>query len=105
MYSYTRTITETIEAVQITDSTFDANHPNPEHVVGVTYDPLRREVIVPIDSYGDTYTAVPGDWIVRFPGEEHLTVLHDDSFRGMGWERPASPETESAETKEGGSCS
>lgn len=31
-----------IEAVQITDATFDAPHPNQEHVSGVIYDPVSR---------------------------------------------------------------
>ena len=35
-----------IEAVQITNDTFDAKHPNPEHVEGVLYDPVRRCVFI-----------------------------------------------------------
>jgi hypothetical protein len=31
----------TIEAVQLTASTFDAPHPNPEHIAGVIYDPSQ----------------------------------------------------------------
>lgn len=31
-----------IEAVQIRPSTFDDPHPNPEHVHGVRYDPIKR---------------------------------------------------------------
>lgn len=51
-----------IEAVQITDSTFDAPHPNPEHVYGVTYDPVKRNVrIITLEG---VMTGEIGDWII-----------------------------------------
>ena len=31
-----------IEAVQVTDATFDDPHPNPTHIAGVIYDPSQR---------------------------------------------------------------
>ena len=49
-----------IEAVQVTDATFDAPHPNPEHVVGVYYDPVQR-----CATLGGIMRADLGDWIIR----------------------------------------
>jgi hypothetical protein len=54
---------EVVEAVQITNSTFDAPYPNPEHIRGVTYDPLRRVVL--IETWHGTETAALGDWIIK----------------------------------------
>lgn len=51
-----------IEAVQITNATFDAPHPNPEHIRGLIYDPVRRCVLIPTlegEMRGDM-----GDWII-----------------------------------------
>jgi hypothetical protein len=52
-----------IEATQVTDTTFDAPHPNPEHIVGVVYDPLKRCAY--IDTLEGRMTASLGDWIIR----------------------------------------
>lgn len=52
-----------IEAVQVTDSTFDAEHPNPEHIVGVTYDPIGRCAF--IQTLEGKMRADIGDWIIR----------------------------------------
>lgn len=52
-----------IEAVQITDATFDDPHPNPEHVIGVHYDPMIRCAF--IDTLEGTMRADMGDWIIR----------------------------------------
>ena len=52
-----------IEAVQVKDSTFEAPHPNEEHVRGVTYDPIKRRVY--IKTLEGTMTASLGDWIIR----------------------------------------
>jgi hypothetical protein len=52
---------EIVEAVQVTNSAF-ALHPNPEHVPGVIYDPLRRVVL--LETWHGTETAAL-DWIVR----------------------------------------
>ena len=52
-----------IEAVQVTDATFDAPHPNPEHIPGLLYDPVRR--VVEIDTLEGTMTARVGDWIIK----------------------------------------
>ena len=52
-----------IEAVQITDQTFDAPHPNPEHLEGVIYDPVARCVY--IKTLEGTHRGDMGDWIIR----------------------------------------
>jgi hypothetical protein len=51
-----------IEAVQITDATFDWPHPNPEHVAGVVYDPVNREARIRTLE-GEMIGRV-GDWII-----------------------------------------
>ncbi len=52
-----------IAAVQITDATFDAPHPNEEHIIGVVYDPVRRLVEIP--TLAGVMTGQIGDWIIR----------------------------------------
>lgn len=52
-----------IDAVQLTDSTFDADHPNPEHVAGVIYDPIARCAYV--NTLEGKMKAGMGDWIIR----------------------------------------
>lgn len=52
-----------IEAVQITDKTFDDPHPNPEHLKGVIYDPQARCVY--INTLEGTHRGDVGDWIIR----------------------------------------
>jgi len=52
-----------IEAVQVTDATFDGRHPNPEHVEGLAYDPILRQVI--IETLEGTMRASLGDWIIK----------------------------------------
>jgi len=52
-----------IDAVQITDHTFDAPHPNIEHILGVEYDPVLR--CAWIKTLEGTMRANLGDWIIR----------------------------------------
>ena len=57
-----------IEAVQITASTFDSSHPNPEHLASsescrVVYDPIER--CVRIHTLEGVMTGNVGDWIIR----------------------------------------
>jgi hypothetical protein len=52
-----------VEAVQVTDATFDLPHPNPEHVAGVLYDPLARCAYVTADGRL-LLRADVGDWII-----------------------------------------
>jgi hypothetical protein len=52
-----------IEAIQITDATFDDPHPNDDHVVGVLYDPRERCVF--IDTLEGRMRGDLGDWIIR----------------------------------------
>jgi hypothetical protein len=47
--------------IQITDRTFDAPHPNPDHLVGVTYDPVQRCAFV--DTPEGIKRVEIGDWI------------------------------------------
>jgi hypothetical protein len=54
-----------VHAVQITDHTFDAPHPNPEHVAGILYDPVQRIVSV-CGSAADSPIGQVGDFIVRY---------------------------------------
>lgn len=51
-----------IEAVQITDATFDAPHPNPEHVGGVRY--YLGERVVRIKTLEGEMVGQIGDWII-----------------------------------------
>lgn len=59
-----------IEAVQITDNTFDAPHPNPEHVEGVVYNPVNRNVH--IRTLEGVMIGNIGDWIITgIKGEKY----------------------------------
>jgi hypothetical protein len=76
-----------IEAVQLTDSAFDAPHPNPEHVVGVTYDPLWRRAY--IDTLEGRMVAQVGDYIIRgvkgelYPCKPDIFAATYDAVAGM----------------------
>jgi hypothetical protein len=67
-----------IEAVQITDSTFDATHPNPEHVRGVIYNPIDRTI--EIKTLEGAMKAGIGEWIIRGVKGE-LYPCKDDIFQ------------------------
>ena len=77
-----------IEAQQITDSDFDAPHPNPSHVPGVLYDPVERRVEVITSIYGLMYGWV-GYWIARYE-DGSLTTFSDSTFRRY-WEACPTP--------------
>lgn len=51
-----------IEATQLRASAFDNAHPNPEHIVGVIYDPVQRCAF--IKTLEGTMRADIGDWII-----------------------------------------
>ena len=51
-----------IQATQLTDSAFDAPHPNPEHLTGVIYDPVSRCAF--IDTLEGRMRADIGDFII-----------------------------------------
>lgn len=57
-----------VQAVQVTDATFDAPHPNPDHIAdpGIVYDTVNRYVWLrpPNPKTPETPVAV-GDWIIR----------------------------------------
>ena len=57
-----------IEAVQITEETFNAPHPNEEHLRGVQYDPKRKTATV-LPPFNVHRVACLGDWIVRKDGK------------------------------------
>lgn len=86
MKKFKEKTTSIVEAIQITNATFDATHPNPELVFGVVYDPVTRSVKVPladVDSKGvcvsTTTTGHCGDWIVR-EANGLLYVMPSDVF-------------------------
>lgn len=64
-----------IEAVQVTNSTFDAPHPNPEHIQGVVYDPERRCAY--IHTLEGRMRADMGDWIITGVKGEHYPCKPD----------------------------
>ena len=64
-----------IEAVQITDSTFDSPHPNDEHVKGVVYDPIARCVY--INTLEGRMRGNLGDWIITGVNGEHYPCKPD----------------------------
>jgi len=64
-----------IDAVQVTDATFDAPHPNPEHIVGVVYDPVNRCAF--IETLEGKMRADMGDWIIRGVKGELYTCKPD----------------------------
>lgn len=64
-----------IEAIQITDSTFDAPHPNPEHLSGVIYYPETRTASV--ETLEGVMTGSFGDWIITgVEGERYFCKPH-----------------------------
>ena len=79
-----------IEAVQITASMFDADHPNPEHVPGLIYDPLNRVVLIP--TLEGTMAGNVGDWIItgvkgeRYPCKPDIfeVTYEAEQERGKG---------------------
>ena len=67
-----------VEAVQITDATFDAPHPNPEHIKGVIYDSIDR--CVDIMTLEGIMVGKVGDWIITgVKGEVY--PCKDDIFK------------------------
>ena len=52
-----------IEAQQIKVTDFTADHPNPDHVVGVHYDPVTEYAYV--GTLEGRMRAQVGDWIIR----------------------------------------
>lgn len=52
-----------IEAVQVTDATFSDAHPNPEHIKGIVYDPVKKEAR--ISTLEGIMVASLGDWIIK----------------------------------------
>lgn len=64
-----------IEAVQITNDTFDAPRPNAEHIAGLIYDSVQRCVLIRTlegEMRGDL-----GDWIITGVKGEHYPCKPD----------------------------
>ena len=72
-----RTKPVVVDATQITNDTFDAPHPNPDHIVRVVYDPMQRCAF--IDTREGRTRADLGDWIIRGVTGE-LSVCKQDVF-------------------------
>ena len=64
-----------IEAVQVTNSTFDAPHPNAEHIAGLQYNPVLR--CVHIKTLEGEMRADMGDWIITGVKGEHYPCKPD----------------------------
>lgn len=52
-----------IEAVQITGAMFDDSHPNPEHIIGLIYNPRHKNVTIP--TLEGVMRGEVGDWIIK----------------------------------------
>jgi len=52
-----------IEAVQVTNTTFDKEHPNPKHISGLKYDLVNKKVY--IQTLEGIMTASLDDWIIK----------------------------------------
>lgn len=70
--------TNDVEAVQLQESAFEGEHPNPEHVPGVIYDPVTRTAVLK-RHYGNPVPIKIGDWIVR-DSEGMLRVWYSRRF-------------------------
>lgn len=64
-----------VEAVQITDETFNHSHPNPEHIPGLIYNPVQRIVIIP--TLEGNMIGSLGDWIITGVKGEHYPCKPD----------------------------
>lgn len=67
-----------IEAVQLTENTFSDSHPNPEHVIGVLYDPVNKTASV--ETLEGVMTGNLKDWLITGVKGEHY-FCKDDIFR------------------------
>ena len=56
---------ETFEVMFVTDETFDAPHPNPDHMTGLLFDPISRTVTLDNPCDEDERVAKIGDVIIR----------------------------------------
>lgn len=52
-----------IEALQLTEEVFTADHPSDLHIPGVVYDPINR--CAEIKTLEGTMRAELGDWVIR----------------------------------------
>lgn len=78
-----------VDVVRIADSTFDADHPNDEHVPGVTYDPRDRSAYFISGDGASLDRATIGDWIARSE-LGRLSILTNEAFEAAY--APAEPD-------------
>lgn len=64
-----------IEAVQITNATFDDDFPNSGHIAGLIYSPTRRDVSIP--TLEGVMIGQIGDWIITGVKGEHYPCKPD----------------------------
>lgn len=64
-----------IEAVQITESTFSNAHPNHEHIIGLIYNPVLKQVGIP--TLEGTMIGSLGDFIITGVNGEHYPCKPD----------------------------
>ena len=67
-----------VDAVQITAQAFDGDHPNPEHIEGVVYDPVRRCAYIKM-IFDHAYRVDIGDWIVK-DANGHMSAVRAGVF-------------------------
>lgn len=73
-----RRFNTTVEAVQITDATFDGTLPSEDQIPGVLYDPQQRCAF--IETQDGTKRVDIGDWVVR-DANGQLTAVSNDLFQ------------------------
>lgn len=82
-----------VNAVQITKATFTEPHPNPEHVVGVLYDPVLEQATM-TTNHGVAVAQV-GDWIItNSTGESYpcQADIFESTYTAVETEDPVADE-------------
>jgi hypothetical protein len=69
-----------VEAVQVTDAWFTADHPNALIPAGVIVDPNTKEVIMGGIELKSHLTAKTGDWVIL---GKKTYPMHDEEFKAM----------------------
>lgn len=57
---------EYVEAMFVDDALFDDDHPNPNHLTGILYDPIKRTATLDSPYCADETIAQLGDVVVRY---------------------------------------
>ena len=87
---------ETVEAMYVTDGTFDDDHPNPNHMTGLLFDPPTRTVRLDSPCDGDESVASIGDVIVRHASHGSPWTW-DSIWKAEAFENTFTPVPESCE--------